>query len=311
MTPHEIDISWQVLGQITRQWAGNDAELAEVTPLTGGSVNITLKLSTKTGQNAVLKITPHRVDKSHTDEAWQLALLREAGVPVPDVYVYKLGTLDDPFSYILMEFVEGMDLAAAKSCCTAEQYESIQSDLADIVLKMHAKTGSHYMRVCDGEPKRFENWAECYRAIFDPIWREVDKSNVLPVKCRKQVGKVHDKLDRLLAGADCPRLVHWDIWSTNLMVHPDADGRWRIRALLDPNCKYAHAEAEIAYMELFHTVTPTFMKAYQKERKLPPEYQAFRKPVYQLYSLLNHLRVFGQEYLKPAIAAIERTGEIV
>src|SRR5436305_875354 len=82
--------------------------------------------------------------------------------------------------------------------------------------------------------------------------------------------------------------------------------RWRIAALLDPNCKYAHAEAEIAYMELFGTVTPTFMKAYQKERKLSPEYHAFRKPVYQMYSLLNHLRVFGPEYLKPAIGAIER-----
>src|SRR5437763_14097063 len=84
MTPHEIDISWQVLGQSMRQWAGDDAELAEVTPMTGGSTNTTLKLGTKNGQQAVLKSTPHRVDRAHTDEAWQLALLREAGVPVPE-----------------------------------------------------------------------------------------------------------------------------------------------------------------------------------------------------------------------------------
>jgi len=311
MTPHEIDISWQVLGQIIRQWAGDDAELAQVTPMTGGSINTTLKLATKNGQEAVLKITPHRVDRAHTDEAWQLALLREAGVPVPQVYIYKLGTLDDPFSYILMEFVDGMDLTAAKGCCTAEQFETIQSELAEIVLRMHARTATHYMRVSNGQPKQFERWHECYRDIFDPIWREVDKSNVLPVKCRKVVQKVHDRLDRLLAHGDCPRLVHWDIWATNLMVKQDSDGNWRISALLDPNCKYAHAEAELAYMELFHTVTPTFMKAYQKERKLPPEYHSIRKPVYQLYSLLNHLRLFGPEYMKPTLAAIERVSQMV
>src|SRR5947209_10108549 len=179
MTPHEIDISWQVLAQIMGQWAG-DTDLAEVTPLAGGSINTTLKLSTHSGKSAVLKITPHRVDKSYSDEAWQLALLREAGVPVPDVYIYKLGTLDDPFSYILMEFVEGLDFAAAKSCCTAEQFDALQIELAGIVSRMHTKTSPHYMRASNGDTKQFDNWPTCYREIFDPIWKEIDKSNVLP-----------------------------------------------------------------------------------------------------------------------------------
>ncbi|MDB5354977.1 MAG: Fructosamine kinase, partial [Phycisphaerales bacterium] len=56
---------------------------------------------------------------------------------------------------------------------------------------------------------------------------------------------------------------------------------------------------------------PAFLKAYQQVRKLPPEYHQIRKPVYQLYSMLNHLRLFGQEYLKPALAAIERVGQVV
>lgn len=311
MTPHEVDISWQVLRGIARGWAGDDAELEAVTPLAGGSINVTLALGLKDSRKAVLKITPHRVDKAHADEAWQLALLREAGMPVPEVYSYKIGSLDHPFSYILMEFVEGVDLAAAKAACTPQQFEALQTELAELMLRLHATTGTHYMRVHGGEPTKYTSWPECYRAIYDPIWHEVEKSGVLPVKCRKQVGKVHERLDRLIAHTDCPRLVHWDLWSTNMMARPDADGNWHIAALLDPNCKYAHCEQELAYLELFHTVTPAFLKAYQQVRKLPPEYHQIRKPVYQLYSMLNHLRLFGQEYMKPTLAAIERVGQVM
>src|SRR5436305_2843224 len=127
MPAHEVEISWQVLRQIVQEWAGSTAELAEVTPLTGGSINTTLALSTADGHKAVLKITPHRVDKSHADEAHQLKLLREAGLPVPAVYLCKIGTLEHPFSYILMEFVEGIDLAAARGCCSPEQFDDIQA----------------------------------------------------------------------------------------------------------------------------------------------------------------------------------------
>ena len=58
---------------------------------------------------------------------------------------------------------------------------------------------------------------------------------------------MHEKLDHLLAHDDQPRLVHWDIWNTNILARTNGDGKYHIAALLDPNCKFAHAEAEIAY----------------------------------------------------------------
>lgn len=311
MTPHEVDIPWQVLRDIARQWAGASAELDSVKTLSGGSINTTLVLGLRDGRRAVLKITPHRVDRSHADEAWQLALLRDAGVPTPDVYLYKIGTLDDPFSYVLLEFVEGVDLSQARAICTPEQFEALQADLARLVCLLHARTHSHYQRALGGDVPRYETWPPCYAELFEPILREVSASGLLPVKCRKLVGKLHDRLDRFISHGDVPRLMHWDLWSSNLMCRPTADGTWTIAAFLDPNCKYGHAEVELAYLELFHTVTPTFMRTYQQQRKLGPEYHQVRKPVYQLYSMLNHLCLFGPEYLKPALAAIERVGHLV
>src|SRR6185312_5743916 len=309
--PHEVEVSWQELRQVVRDWAGTAAELDEVTPLCGGCINTTLALRTSDNQRAVLKITPHRVDMAYADEAHQLQLLREIGVPVPEVYQCKTGSLENPFSYLLMEFVEGVDLSAARTRCGGEEFEQIQQHLAELVLMLHDRRSPQYMRVTASDPKRYDKWHECYRDTFQPIWNEVEESGLLPVKPRKVIAKVHDRLDRLLAHDDGPRLVHWDIWATNVLAKPDADGRWRVSALLDPNCKYAHAEAEIAYLELFHTVTPTFMKTYQQVFKLTAEYHRVRKPVYQLYSLLNHLHLFGQEYLKSVLAMTEKVGTLV
>ena len=311
MTPHEVDISWQVLRDIARQWAGEAAELDSVTPLAGGSINITLALILKDGAKAVLKITPHRVDRTHADEAWQLALLRAAGIPVPEVYIYKVGSLDDPFSYILMQFVEGLDLAETRAACLPHQFETLQIELAGLVSKLHQQTNTHFQRAIGGDVKKYERWPACYHDLYDPIWHEVEKSGVLPVKCRKIIGKLHERLDQFIVHSDEPRLIHSDLWSTNLLCRSDEQGQWRIAAFLDPHCKYGHAEVELAYLELFHTVTPAFMKAYQQVRKLPPEYHQVRKPVYQVYSMLNHLRLFGQEYLKPMLAAIDRVGHLV
>ena len=81
--------------------------------------------------------------------------------------------------------------------------------------------------------------------------------------------------------------------------------------MLDPACKFAHTEAEIAYLELFHTVTPAFMKAYQANHRLSQDYQKFRKPIYQMYPLINHLRLFGAEYARPLAAAVQRTESLV
>jgi len=118
---------------------------SEVKPLDGGSVSTTVAITATTGDRAVLKITQHRVDRAYADEACQLNLLRELGLPVPQVYRWEIGTLDRPFSYLLEEFVDGKDLAAVKACCTPDEFDALQTDLAEVVLRLHANTSSQYM----------------------------------------------------------------------------------------------------------------------------------------------------------------------
>jgi len=308
----EIDISWQVLGRIVREWGGESAEMAEIKPLDGGCISTTVAILLADGRKVVCKISPHRVDRSYINEAHQLNFMAGLGLPVPEVYAAKVGTLDDPFSYILMEFVEGMNLHQARHKCSTEQFEALQIRLAEMMLTLHERTGPAYSRLeIEPAPSQFDSWPIFYRSVFDPICRDVVQLTSLPVKTRKQIGKIHDRLDRLLQHDEVPRLVHWDVWSTNILVGPDDSGDWHIAALLDPNCKFAHFEAEIAYITLFHTSTPAFLKSYQQRRRLTEDYHRVRKLIYQLYFLLNHVVLFGGEYVNQAIAAVDRLSPVV
>ncbi len=311
MTPaHEIDISWTVLRRICTQWSGDSAELAEVRPLVGGCVNTTLSMTLKDGQKAVLKISAHRVTPAYAHEAFQLEVLRKIGLPAPQVYLWKIGTLEDPFSYLLMEHLDGVNLHEAKKAAGPDEFDHLQRHLAELVLAMHDQTGDGYGRVRSDAP-RCASWVEFFRQVYDPMLDDLEKSKLLRAKCCKQLRRIHHRLDRALAESDCPRLMHWDLWAMNLLARPNGDGHWHISGILDPNCKFGHAEAELAYMDLFHTATPAFFKAYQSRHKLPPEYHELRRPIYQLYALVNHTNLFGQEYVKPLTAAVERVSALV
>jgi protein-ribulosamine 3-kinase len=311
MTPaHEIDISWTVLRRICKQWAGDSAELSEVRPLVGGCVNTTLLLALKDGQKAVLKICAHRVTSAFAHEAFQLEVLRKIGLPTPQVYTWKIGSLDDPFSYLLMEHLDGIDLHQARKAAAPEEFDHLQCHLADLVLMMHDQTGDGCGRVRRDAPGS-ATWVEFFRQVYDPILVELEKSKLISAKCFRQFQRIHQRLDRALPDIDRPRLMHWDLWAMNLLAARNGDGRWHISGVLDPNCKYGHAEAELAYMELFHTATSAFFKAYQRRHKLQLEYHQIRKPIYQLYALANHANLFGHEYAAPLTQAVERVSTLL
>jgi len=307
----ELDISWQTLARIVHDWAGTPAELDEVKPLDGGCINTTVALRTRDGQRAVLKISPHRVNRDLRREAYQLNVLRQYGLPAPEVYLCNVATLENPDSYLLMQHIDGVSLQVARRQCTPEQYDHLQMHLAELTLTLHEQTSTHYHRVDPAAEERFVSWGQFYHHVYDAIWREVERLEVLPVKQRKVISKIHSRLEQLLAHGDKPRLVHWDIWATNVLAAPDAHGRWWVTGLLDPNCKFAHAEAEIAYMDLFNTLTPAFLRAYQQVHRLSAEYHRLRKPIYQLYPLINHLRLFGMEYLKPLLTMVDKAAPLV
>lgn len=96
-----------------------------------------------------------------------------------------------------------------------------------------------------------------------------------------------------------PSLLHGDLWSGNA-----AQTREGTPVIFDPACYYGDRETDIAMAELFGGFPTSFLAAYRSAWPLDSGYET-RKPLYNLYHILNHFNLFGGAYLGQAQRMIE------
>lgn len=109
------------------------------------------------------------------------------------------------------------------------------------------------------------------------------------------------RLDDLLDGhAPSPALVHGDLWSGNAAM--DGDGR---PLIFDPAVYYGDRETDLAMMELFGGFGVA-LDAYRAAWPVDEGYHRLRRPLYQLYHMLNHFNLFGGGYAASAQSLIDR-----
>jgi fructosamine-3-kinase len=94
-------------------------------------------------------------------------------------------------------------------------------------------------------------------------------------------------------------LLHGDLWGGN---HAFTSAGAPV--IFDPAVYFGDRETDLAMTELFGGYPRDFYAAYQAAFPLDPGY-AGRKPLYQLYHVLNHLNLFGSAYLSRATRMIE------
>ena len=111
-------------------------------------------------------------------------------------------------------------------------------------------------------------------AVLDRPWRE-------------RVDKVVTMVPDLLPAQPSAALLHGDLWSGNILV---ANGE--LAALIDPACYHGHAEVDLAMLSLFDAPAETFWAAYGS---LDADWKE-RRPAYQLFPALVHMRLFGASY---------------
>lgn len=89
-------------------------------------------------------------------------------------------------------------------------------------------------------------------------------------------------------------LLHGDLWHGNVGVLDTGQP-----VLFDPACYHGDREADLAMTELFGGFPLPFYAAYRQAWPLDGDYER-RKPLYNLYHVLNHLNLFGRGYLAQA-----------
>ncbi len=110
-----------------------------------------------------------------------------------------------------------------------------------------------------------------------------------------------DQLDDFFVGHQPePSLLHGDLWSGNYAIATDGTP-----LIFDPAVYYGDRETDIAMTELFGGFSAEFYQAYETEYPLASGYRQ-RKPLYNLYHILNHLNLFGGGYQQQAVSMMEQ-----
>ncbi len=151
-------------------------------------------------------------------------------------------------------------------------------------------------------------------AWTDDGWRFFAERRLLPqAHSAHQAGRLDstdlDALQRLCARlpelipAQPAVLLHGDLWLGNL--HCCADG---MPALIDAGAvHYGWAESELAMLTLFNAPPDPFWRAYDAAAMLAHDWRE-RAPIYNLYHQLNHLNLFGGNYLGGVREVLARFG---
>jgi fructosamine-3-kinase len=248
------------------------AEVVGSRKLAGGDLGGATRLDLSDGRSVVAK-----QGRDARREGAMLAAMRETGAPVPEV-LHCEGQL------LLMELVEGGGPAGPEGW----------SDLARVLEMLHAPVDRLY------------GWSEDYHfaevAIpngetdsWTAFWGEKRIGCHAPhlgPKIGRRLEKLAGRLGDLIPDNPPASLLHGDLWGGNILF---AEGR--VAGLIDPACYYGHREVDVAMLTLFDHPPEEFFDALPLEAGWRD-----RLPVYRLWPLLVHLRLFGRSYR----AAVER-----
>lgn len=238
----------------------------ELERLAGGDLSEVLRLVRPDGSAVVAK------GGLVAAEAAMLRAIAEAGVPAPVVE----GEFD---GVLLLGFIPNDGLFTPRAW----------ADIGAQLRRLHTRTGNDY-----GWPVDF---------AFGPVeisnrqggdWRRfwieerlLGAAATLDLPWRERIAALAPVAAVLLPQMPPPALLHGDLWSGNILVR---DGG--LAALIDPACYHGHAEVDLAMLALFSDPPPDFWDAYGSL----DEGWEDRRPVYQLFPALVHMRLFGAGY---------------
>lgn len=243
--------------------------------LGGGDISTVYEVEVPGGDTAVAKASERA-----RAEAEMLRALAGAGVPAPAI----LAVEDD---LLVIERVPGHTGPG-----------SAWDSLAQVLARLRDAGEGEY------------GWSEDY--AFGPValpnaanadWARFWAENrlachlpYLPASLGKRIEAVCDGIGDLLPASPRTALLHGDLWGGNVM---SLDGE--ITGLIDPASYRGDTEVDVAMLTMFDRPSTRFFEMLEMETGWQE-----RQPVYRLFPLIVHFRLFGESYRARLEADLDR-----
>ena len=266
-----------MIAEIDRLAALLGTGVARATPVSGGDLSTVLRLRLDDGRSAIAK-TGALVER----EAAMLRAIAATGAPAPGMIA-----------------AEGDLLVMAELRSDGRLSDGWES-LAAALRLLHAPCGGDY-----GWPADY-----AFGDVAIPNGRRTDwpgfwadnrlrchLPHLAPALARR-VGRLADAMGELLPERPTPALLHGDLWGGNVLVAGAA-----VTGLIDPACYVGDREVDVAMLTLFDAPPARFLDALD----LAPGWRE-RLPIYRLWPLLVHVRLFGGGYAESAAAELAALG---
>jgi fructosamine-3-kinase len=245
--------------------------------LSGGSLSTVVRVHLAGGLTAIAKL--HAAAASEAD---MLRAIAASGAPAPRV----IAAADD--------------LLVLEDCPAGGALSDAWDSLAHSLAALHAASGPSYGWACDhafGAVVIQNNWSDDWPAFW-AARRLLCHVPHLDAELAGRLERLASSLPEQLPRRPHASLLHGDLWGGNVLVRGG-----RVTALIDPACYYGDREVDAAMLTLFDRPPPRF----SERLELAAGWQD-RLPVYRLWPLLVHLRLFGAAYRRSVIDALDRSG---
>lgn len=174
--------------------------------------------------------------------------------------------------------------------------------LGEALAHQHQCLGTHYgwrRNNFIGATPQFntssDDWIKFFRDHRLGFQLQLAAENGFRGELQTQGTRLLEKLPALFEGyTPKPSLLHGDLWGGNWGVSESGEP-----VIFDPAVYYGDREADVAMTELFGGFPPEFYSTYNAVWPLDDGYP-MRRNIYNLYHVLNHLNLFGGNYLNQA-----------
>lgn len=238
----------------------------------GGCIHDCYRVSIA-GAARFLKTNSSEYQDAFAAEADGLAALRAAGMPAPEPLAH--GAAGDR-AYLVLEY---LDLGGRRD------FAALGRRLASAHRRPGPRFGWHRDNYIGATPQA-NGWCDDWQAF----WIEHRLRPQIELARRNGFSLTAPSPNVLEGHRPEASLLHGDLWGGNAGF--TAEGP----VVFDPAVYYGDREADLAMTELFGGFPREFYRAYDEAWPLDPGYER-RKPMYNLYHLLNHLNLFGGGYL--------------